>query len=157
VMEHRGEPDGLIVSHLPFGPTAHFNMSGCVMRHDLPKDTLGNMSEAYPHLVFDGFESKLGIRIQNILKFLFPVPKPDAKRVLTFSNQKDTIEFRHHTYAVAKNTNPNKTENIELSECGPRFALRCFQVTLGVLGDSSAQNEWVLRPYMNTAKKRKIL
>jgi len=30
--EHRGIPDGLIVSHLPFGPTAYFSLSNTVMR-----------------------------------------------------------------------------------------------------------------------------
>ena len=36
VHEHRGVPDGLIVSHLPHGPTAYFSMSDIVMRHDIP-------------------------------------------------------------------------------------------------------------------------
>lgn len=26
VHEHRGEPDGLVVCHLPFGPTAYFGL-----------------------------------------------------------------------------------------------------------------------------------
>ena len=34
--ETRGKPDGLIVSHLPFGPTAYFTMMNVVMRHDVP-------------------------------------------------------------------------------------------------------------------------
>ena len=34
VQEHRGEPDGLIVCHLPFGATAYFGMSNAVLRHD---------------------------------------------------------------------------------------------------------------------------
>eukprot|EP00968_Pinguiococcus_pyrenoidosus_P013617 scaffold1237_cov243-Pinguiococcus_pyrenoidosus.AAC.1 len=41
--ETRGEPDGLIVSHLPVGPTAYFTLSGAVLRHDI-KD-IGTMSE----------------------------------------------------------------------------------------------------------------
>ena len=32
VSETRGQPDGLIVSHLPFGPTAYFTLSNCVLR-----------------------------------------------------------------------------------------------------------------------------
>ena len=54
--EHRGQPDGLIVCHLPYGPTAYFTMSDLVMRHDIPD--LGNMSEAYPHLIFHNFKSR---------------------------------------------------------------------------------------------------
>jgi rRNA maturation protein Rpf1 len=37
--ETRGQPDGLIVSHLPFGPTAYFTLTNCVLRHDIPECT----------------------------------------------------------------------------------------------------------------------
>ena len=33
-------------------------------------------------------------QVQNILKYLFPVPKEDSKRVVTFANQEDYISFR---------------------------------------------------------------
>ena len=49
------------MSHLPFGPTAYFTLSNTVMRHDIPK--IGTMSEAYPHLIFHNFSSKLGERV----------------------------------------------------------------------------------------------
>jgi hypothetical protein len=45
------------------------------------------VSEAYPHLIFDRFSSKLGTRVAAILKHLFPPPKHDTKRVITFANQ----------------------------------------------------------------------
>tara|TARA_B110000285_G_C14968623_1_gene535393 strand:- start:277 stop:639 length:363 start_codon:yes stop_codon:yes gene_type:complete len=83
--ETRGEPDGLIVTHLPYGPTAYFGLSNVVLRHDL-KDKVDPVSEAYPHLVFNGFNSTLGDRISDILKYLFPLPKVDAKRLMTFNN-----------------------------------------------------------------------
>jgi hypothetical protein len=47
-----------------------------VLRHDIgDKKDVGKLSEAFPHLIFDGFTSKLGARVQNILKHVFPVPK----------------------------------------------------------------------------------
>ncbi|XP_070657573.1 U3 small nucleolar ribonucleoprotein protein IMP4 isoform X2 [Bos indicus] len=58
VHEHRGTPVGLIVSHLPFGPTAYFTLCNVVMRHDIPD--LGTASEAKPHLIMHGFSSRLG-------------------------------------------------------------------------------------------------
>eukprot|EP00850_Spirogloea_muscicola_P002707 SM000010S04345 [mRNA] locus=s10:1037463:1039044:- [translate_table: standard] len=59
VHEHRGEPDGLIVCHLPFGPTAYFGLLNVVTRHDIKdKVALGTMSEAYPHLIMDKFTTK---------------------------------------------------------------------------------------------------
>ncbi len=37
----------------------------------------------------------------NILKYLFPVPKEDSKRVVTFANQEDYISFRYtHAYTL---------------------------------------------------------
>ncbi|KAL0288140.1 UNVERIFIED_CONTAM: U3 small nucleolar ribonucleoprotein IMP4 [Sesamum calycinum] len=96
VHEHRGVPDGIIISHLPFGPTAYFGLLNVVTRHDIKdKKAIGTMPEAYPHLILDNFSTKLGQRTANILKYLFPVPKPDAKRIITFANQSDYISFRN--------------------------------------------------------------
>ncbi|XP_020591989.1 U3 small nucleolar ribonucleoprotein protein IMP4 [Phalaenopsis equestris] len=153
VHEHRGEPDGLIVCHLPFGPTAYFELLNVVTRHDIKdKQAVGTMSEAYPHLILDNFTTKLGQRTANIVRHLFPVPKPDTKRIITFANRSDYISFRHHVYE--KRGGP---KSVELKEVGPRFELRLFQIKLGTIDQSEAQNEWVIRPYMNTAKKRNLL
>lgn len=147
--ETRGNPDGLIVSHFPFGPTAYFQLSNVVMRHDI--DGLGTMSEAYPHLIFNNMDSKLGLRITNILKHLFPVPKPESKRIITFSNSNDFISFRHHNYR-------KEAGIITLAEIGPRFELTPYDVKLGTIDTAdSSTSEWSLRPYMNTSKKRKHL
>ncbi|KAJ2239862.1 snoRNA-binding rRNA-processing protein imp4, partial [Coemansia sp. RSA 454] len=70
VHETRGQPDGLIISHFPYGPTVHFTLYNVVLRHDI-KDQ-GNVSEAYPHLIFENFGSHLGNRIKSVLKYLFP-------------------------------------------------------------------------------------
>ncbi|KAI3970400.1 hypothetical protein MKX01_024047 [Papaver californicum] len=153
VHEHRGVPDGIIVCHLPLGPTAYFGLHNVVTRHDIKdKKSVGTMSEAYPHLIFDNFSSKLGERTANILKHLFPVPKPDSKRIITLSNQSDYISFRHHVY-----DKPGGPKSIELKEVGPRFELRLYQIKLGTVDQSEAPTEFVIRPYMNTAKKQKIL
>lgn len=113
-------PVGLIVSHLPFGPTAYFTLCNVVMRHDVPD--LGTVSEAKPHLIVHGFSSCLGkrvslelwamgqgwgrvarqgiplsfplLQVSDILRYLFPVPKDDSHRVITFANQDDYISFR---------------------------------------------------------------
>ncbi|RZC61581.1 hypothetical protein C5167_023339 [Papaver somniferum] len=153
VHEHRGVPDGIIVCHLPLGPTAYFGLHNVVTRHDIKdKKSVGTMSEAYPHIILDNFSSKLGERTANILKHLFPVPKPDSKRIITLSNQSDYISFRHHVY-----DKPGGPKSIELKEVGPRFELRLYQIKLGTVDQSEAPTEFVIRPYMNTAKKQKIL
>ncbi|KAL5221374.1 hypothetical protein ABZP36_026087 [Zizania latifolia] len=153
VHEHRGKPDGLIVCHLPFGPTAYFGLLNVVTRHDIKdRKAMGKMSEAYPHLILDNFTSKTGERTANIIKHLFPVPKQDSKRILTFANRDDYISFRHHVYE--KHGGP---KSIDLKEVGPRFELRLYQIKRGTVDQGEAQNEFVLRPYMNTAKKQKSL
>ncbi|CBZ55021.1 putative U3 small nucleolar ribonucleoprotein protein [Neospora caninum Liverpool] len=58
IHEHRGQPDAMVVCHLPHGPAAHFNLSGVALRHDLPEKP-ANMSEAAPHLVFHNFTSRV--------------------------------------------------------------------------------------------------
>lgn len=155
VHENRGEPDGLVISHLPFGPTAYFNLRNCVMRHDIAnEDTpLPNMSEAYPHLIFHGFNARLGRRAAQILKHLFPAPKEESKRVITFANFEDTISFRHHTFTK----NGRNADDVTLSEAGPRFEMTLYQLRLGTADQSEADNEWVLRPHMRTAKRRRVL
>lgn len=148
VQETRGEPDGLIVCHLPYGPTAYFSLSNCVMRHDI--DNRGTISEAFPHIILHNLETPLGQRIGNVLRYLFPVPKTESKRVITFANDSDRISFRHHVYK-------REGREVELQECGPRFEMQLYQLRLGTLEQNEAENEWVLRPYMNTAKKRRFL
>lgn len=148
--EHRGSPDGMIVSHLPSGPTAYFALSNVVLRHDL-RTELDTMPEEYPHLIFHNFNSRIGDRVMDILKFLFPVPKLDSKRMLSFVNKDDYIIFRHHHYKK------DDYKTISLEELGPRFVMKLYQISLGTVEIQHAQTEWVLRPYMNTAKKRKLL
>lgn len=63
VHEHRGEPDGLVVCHLPYGPTAYFGIMNSVLRHDLKER--GTVSQQFPHLIFHKFDSKLGERVRT--------------------------------------------------------------------------------------------
>lgn len=148
--EHRGNPDGLIISHLPSGPTTYFALSNVVLRHDL-KTQLDTMPEEYPHLIFQNFQTQIGDRITDVLRYLFPVPKLDSKRIITFINKDDFIVFRHHTYKK------EDYKTIDLEELGPRFVMKLYQISLGTVDMTNAQTEWVLRPYMNTAKKRRVM
>lgn len=114
----------------------------------------GTVSEQAPHLVFDNFTTSLGQRVKNALKFLYPVPKEDATRVMTFKNDSDFISFRHHNFTKS-GAGPHA--EVSLTEVGPRFELMPFEVRLGTVDQTEAEIEWVLRPYMNTARKRRAL
>lgn len=150
VQEAQGVPDSLTISHLPLGPTIVFTLHNLVTRHDI--EDVGTLSEQYPHLIFENFTTKLGQRIATILKYLFPVPKEDATRVITFDNVNDFISFRHHTFKEGK-----AKKDVQLTEVGPRFEMTPYRITLGTLEMDDAETEWVLKPYMNTAKKRRLL
>jgi len=158
VNETRGNPDNLIVCHLPFGPTAYFTLSNTILRHDIPD--CQPVSLQYPHLIIDGLSSKVGQRIGRILQALYPGPntKSDSKRLITFANNNnDFISFRHHTY-TKDNSQGNRPDAITLKECGPRFELQPYEIRLGTVEQNdTAEKEWVLRPYMNTSRKQSTL
>lgn len=153
--ENKGQPDGMIISHLPFGPTIYIGLFNVVLRHDIKE--LNTVSEAYPHLIFDGFKTSLGERVTTILKNLFPVPKLDSPKVMTFSNKEDVIHFRHHSFEKKNGSNECRPQDVELTEQGPRFDMLPYQIVLGTLDMPDAQKEWVIRPYINTAKKNYYL
>lgn len=89
--------------------------------------------------------------MRDCLKYLFPVPKEDSKRVMTFSNENDFISFRHHVFVK---TSPKE---VQLAEVGPRFELKPYEIRLGTVEQTEAEREWVLSHYTRTARKRSVL
>ncbi|KAL4786347.1 anticodon-binding protein [Aspergillus varians] len=152
--EHRGTPTAMTISHLPHGPTASFSLHNVVLRADIPNASRGTVSESYPHMIFEGFKTKLGERVVQILKHLFP-PREAAKvgnRVVSFVNKEDSIEVRHHVFV--------KTgyKDVELAEVGPRMTMRLFEIRGGSLEKgSSGDVEWALTQYTRTSKKKEYL
>lgn len=90
--------NGMIVSHLPDGPTAMFKLSSVVLNRDIKGH--GRPTDHKPELVLNNFSTRLGSRIGRMFGSLFC---QDAnfrgRRVITFHNQRDFIFFRHHRYA----------------------------------------------------------
>ena len=136
-----GDPDCLVVSHLPYGPTAYFSLHNVVMRRQI--DDAPPISTAFPHLVFEDLSSKLGLRVKKILQALFPVPKPESRRLISFVNHNDWISVRQHTF---KRTGGN----IELTEIGPRMEMRLFRIMLGTLEMNDADTEFSLRSFIRS-------
>ncbi|KAH9900180.1 Brix-domain-containing protein [Xylariomycetidae sp. FL2044] len=136
--EHRGVPTALTISHTPHGPTASFSLHNVVLRHDIPGTIRGTVSESYPHLIFEGFNTRLGDRVLG-------------SRVVTFTNREDTIEVRHHVFV--------KTgyDSVELSEVGPRFSMKLFEIRGGMLDNKDGDVEWHLTPYIRTSRKKDYL
>ncbi|MES1902031.1 MAG: snoRNA-binding rRNA-processing protein imp4, partial [Paramarteilia canceri] len=90
--ETHGKPDGMIISHLPYRPTAYFTLYNVVMRHNLEEKAPG-VSRSYPHLIFQNMTSKIGQRFANILKFMFPLPGLNSSRTVCFYNNNDLIHL----------------------------------------------------------------
>jgi len=155
--EHRGTPTALTISHLPHGPTVSFSLHNVVLRHDIPGSVRGTVSEAYPHLIFDGFTTPLGQRVVKVLKHIFPPREPITNktkignRVVTFKNIDDSIEVRHHVFVRTG------YDSIELSEVGPRMTMRMFEIRGGTLENKDGDVEWHLTQYTRTAKKKNYL
>lgn len=148
--EHRGIPDAMIVSHFPHGPTVYFTLNNVALRHDIGTYKNSTVSEQYPHLIFENFSSRLGERVRDVLKYLFPVPKEDSKRVMTFANDDDFISFRHHVFVKTG-------RQVQLAEVGPRFEMKPYEIRQGTIEQTEAEREWVLTHYTRTAKKRSVL
>ncbi|KAK1760584.1 anticodon-binding protein [Echria macrotheca] len=151
--EHRGTPTAITIGHLPHGPTLMASLHNVVLRADIPRSVKGTVSESYPHLIFENFTTKLGLRVVKILKHLFPprdatAKKNEGNRVITFVNQDDCIEVRHHVYVRTG------YDSVELSEVGPRFTMRPFSITMGTLDQKDPDVEWHLTQYTRTSRKK---
>jgi U3 small nucleolar ribonucleoprotein protein IMP4 len=153
--EHRGTPTALTISHLPHGPTASFSLHNVLLRADIPNSSRGTVSESYPHLIFEGFSTPLGKRVVKILKNLFPPrdgPHKVGNRVVTFKNNEDAIEVRHHVFVQTD------YKSVELAEVGPRMTMRCFEIRGGTLEkESGGEVEWALSQYTRTGRKKNYL
>lgn len=148
--EHRGIPTSLTVSHFPHGPTASFSLHNVTLRHDIV-DAIGTQSEQYPHLIFENFTTKLGKRVEQILKHLFPPGvKKDSSRVITFANSGDYISVRQHVYVKTR-------DGIELAEVGPRFEMKLYELKLGTIDNPDADMEWQYRAFVRTANRKDYL
>jgi len=160
--EHRGKPTAMTISHFPHGPTASFSLHNVMLRADIPESSAGTVSESYPHLIFDGFTTKLGQRVVQILKHMFPPREGTAKegnRVVTFRNIDDCIEVRHHVFVRTG------YQSVELAEVGPRMPMRLFEIRSGTLENggrngvagSGGDVEWHLPQFTRTSRKKNYL
>jgi rRNA maturation protein Rpf1 len=98
VNEDKKVLNGMVVCHLPDGPTAVFNLSSVILNRDIKGR--GKPTDHKPELVLNNFGTRLGYRIGRMFGSLFcQDPTFRGRRVITFHNQRDYIFFRHHRYA----------------------------------------------------------
>jgi ribosome production factor 1 len=165
--EDRKKINGMIVIHLPDGPTAFFRLSSLVLSTDIRGH--GRATSHKPELVLNNFGTMLGHRIGRMFASLFcQDPMFKGRRVVTFHNQRDFIFFRHHRYLfhekdekqiekqpdgkVKKTVTP--TVRARLQECGPRFTLKLEMLQKGTMDTTGGEFEWIHKSEMDTSRRK---
>mmetsp|Transcript_15653 Transcript_15653/g.24350 ORF Transcript_15653/g.24350 Transcript_15653/m.24350 type:complete len:336 (-) Transcript_15653:99-1106(-) len=138
--------NGMIISHLPAGPTAFFKVSNVIPGEVIPGH--GQATSHVPELNLSGFGTRLGHRAGRFLGSLFPHNAEfEGRQVVTFHNQRDYIFVRHHRYVfhegkeVDKEKGHKKTK-ARLQELGPRFTLKMRWLQEGTFDTQFGEYEW---------------
>lgn len=155
VNEDRRNPDGILVTHLPDGPTAYFKVSNVKLTKDLKRGTMKEFTSHRPEVLLNNFQTRLGEAISRMLASLFHYdPQFKGRRAVTFHNQRDYIFFRHHRYEFKSD------KKAALKELGPRFTLRLKWIQKGTFDTIQGEYEWIIagkRHEMETSRRRFFL
>jgi len=145
--------NGLMIAHLPVGPTAFFKLSSFEAGADIKGH--GKPTSHIPELIFNNFGTRLGRRSGRVLGSMFPhAPQLEGRQVVTFHNQRDFIFVRHHRYIYRKEKEKTRAR---LQELGPRFTLKMKWLQEGVFDRDNGEYEWVLKRGVMEADKKKFL
>uniref|UniRef100_H2YL98 Ribosome production factor 1 n=1 Tax=Ciona savignyi TaxID=51511 RepID=H2YL98_CIOSA len=148
VNEDRKTPNGILLCHLPDGPTAHFKISNVKLRKEI-KNSAGP-SEYQPEIILNNFGTRLGHTIGRMFASLFP-HSPDfiGREVVTFHNQRDFIFYRHHRYIF------RNEKRVGLQEIGPRFTMKLRSLQKGTFDSKFGEYEWIHKRHeMDTSRRR---
>ena len=153
VNEDNRMPNGLVVSHLPDGPTAHFRLSN-VKVSSMIKRNYREITSHRPEVILNGFTTRLGHTVARMLASLFHYdPQFHGKRAMTFHCQRDYIFVRHHRYEF------KSTEKCKLRELGPRFTLKLRSLQKGTFDSKTGEYDWIIsnkRHELETGSRRRF-
>ncbi|KAI1891983.1 hypothetical protein AGOR_G00149320 [Albula goreensis] len=150
VNEDRKVPNGLVLCHLPDGPTAHFKVSSVRLRKEM-KRRGKEPTEHHPEVILNNFTTRLGHSIGRLFAALFPHdPQFVGRQVATFHNQRDFIFFRFHRY-IFKNE-----KRVGIQELGPRFTLKLRSLQKGTFDSKFGEYEWVHKRHEMDSSRRKF-
>ncbi|XP_060519662.1 probable ribosome production factor 1 [Cylas formicarius] len=154
INENRKEPDGLLVIHLPNGPTAHFKLTNVRITTELRKNHK-DITAHRPEVILNNFTTRLGWTVARMLGALFHYDSEFVgQRAVTFHNQRDFIFFRHYRYGFDA-----EGKRARLKELGPRFTLKLKSLQKGTFDSKFGQYEWIKdgrRHTMEAAGRRKF-
>jgi len=153
VNEDNRIPNGLVISHLPDGPTAHFRLSN-VKVSSMIKRNYREITSHRPEVILNGFSTRLGHTVARMLASLFHYdPQFHGKRAMTFHCQRDYIFVRHHRYEF------KSTEKCKLRELGPRFTLKLRSLQKGTFDSKTGEYDWIIsnkRHELETGSRRRF-
>nr|CAG4644960.1 EOG090X09U6 [Leptodora kindtii] len=149
INEDKRHPNGMLVTHLPDGPTAYFKISNPKSTKDI-KRNIKEVTSHRPEVILNNFQTRLGQAVGRMLASLFHYdPQFKGRRAVTFHNQRDYIFFRHHRYEF------KSEKRVALRELGPRFTLRLQWIQRGTFDTIEGEYEWIIagkRHEMETTK-----
>ncbi|GAA5899189.1 rRNA-binding ribosome biosynthesis protein RPF1 [Sporobolomyces salmoneus] len=171
VGEDHAKPSSLTVSLLPYGPTAHFRLTGITLCKDIP----GHASPTShpPELVLNHFQTPLGLSLATLLSQMFlPPSQADllsrqgfiGRQVVLAQNSRDFVFIRRYRYMFAlkshrlgkttkgrsdveRMTEVNPDEEIDdtvktrFQEIGPQFTIKMRWIRRGPLGETGDERE----------------
>lgn len=150
VNEDRRKPNGLLVIHLPNGPTAHFKLSNVKLTSDIKRNHK-EITKHRPEVILTNFTTRLGLTVGRMLGALFHHdPEFRGRRAVTFHNQRDYIFFRHHRYEFSK-----EGKRVKLRELGPRFTLKLRSLQEGTFDSKTGDYAWIISNKRHAMESRR--
>lgn len=150
INEDRRKPNGLLVIHLPNGPTAHFKLSNVKLTSDIKRDHK-DITKHRPEVILNNFTTRLGLTVGRMLGALFHHdPEFRGRRAVTFHNQRDYIFFRHHRYEFTK-----EGKRVRLRELGPRFTLKLRSLQEGTFDSKTGDYAWIITNKRHAMESRR--
>eukprot|EP00798_Chlamydomonas_sp_ICE-L_P012221 gene12221-15352_t len=153
--EDRKDINGMLLIHLPDGPTAQFRLSNLKLGADIKGH--GRATKHKPELILNNFGTRLGHRVGRMFASLFAQdPNFRGRRAVTFHNQRDFLFFRHHRYIFEEKTKRGK-DGPQKNELGPRFTLKLQSLQKGTFDSKGGEFEWVHKKEMDTSRRKFFL
>lgn len=139
INENNRQPNGLVVVHLPNGPTAHFKLSNVKITKEIRRSH-EEFTTHRPEVILNNFSTRLGLTVGRMLGALFHhEPEFKGRRAVTFHNQRDFIFFRHHRYEFKQDG-----QRAKLRELGPRFTLKLRSLQGGTFDTKTGDFDWMI-------------
>ena len=144
--------NGLLLTHLPKGPTAFYKVSNYEASDNIKGR--GRPTSHSPEIILNNFGTRLGRRVGRVLSSLFPTePQLEGRQVVTFHNQRDFIFVRHHRYVYRHEKDRLRAR---LQELGPRFTMKLKWLQEGTFNTEFGEYEWYHKRGKMDITKRKF-